>query len=203
MLALEVPEAEARRIAEAAADWIDSDTEPGPVGGRGRGLCRPATRPTGPATPCSPIPASCARVAGVTPALYRRLRPWLCALPTSDLSPININTLRPEQAPLLAMLAPGQLSLERRAAGARRRGPSTGWGNQIEFWRIEALSGLERAARRPAPAAAEDGLVHARRRGRASATRASTSTVLVDARLQPSRVVARAADRMSPGRQAT
>ena len=32
MQVLEVPEAEARRIAEAAADWADSDAEPGPGG---------------------------------------------------------------------------------------------------------------------------------------------------------------------------
>ena len=32
MQALEVPEAEARRIAEAAADWADSDSVPGPGG---------------------------------------------------------------------------------------------------------------------------------------------------------------------------
>ena len=56
-------------------------------------------------------------VAGMSPALYRRLRPWLCALPTSDLSPINLNTLSPEQAPLLAMLAPGQLGVERARGG--------------------------------------------------------------------------------------
>ena len=32
MIALEVPEADARRIAEAAADWVDSDRAPGPGG---------------------------------------------------------------------------------------------------------------------------------------------------------------------------
>ena len=32
MQVLDVPEAEARRIAEAAADWADSDTAPGPGG---------------------------------------------------------------------------------------------------------------------------------------------------------------------------
>src|SRR3546814_7765026 len=48
---------------------------------------------------------------GVTPSIYATLRPWICALPTSDLSPINVNTLRPDQAPLIAMLAPEQLSI--------------------------------------------------------------------------------------------
>ena len=70
-----------------------------------------------------------------------RLRPWLCALPTTELSPININTLLPEQAPLLAMLAPGQLGVERARRVLASR-PAAGWGNQIEFWRIDALRDL-------------------------------------------------------------
>ena len=116
MMALDVPEADARRIAEAAADWADSDADARPGRRPRMPPMRPARRPTAPATPCSPIRASCARSPAMTPALYRRLRPWLCALPVSDLSPINLNTLLPEQAPLLAMLAPGQL--ERRAGPA-------------------------------------------------------------------------------------
>ncbi len=53
-----------------------------------------------------PIRASCAWSTPVTPELYERLRPWICALPGTALLPINVNTLLPEQAPLLAMLAP-------------------------------------------------------------------------------------------------
>ncbi len=87
-------------------------------------------------------PGELRAVAGMTPEIYPRLRPWLCALPISDLSPININTLRPEQAPLLAMLAPGQLERRARRGGCSRRGRAAGWGNQIEFWRIEAMSDL-------------------------------------------------------------
>ena len=54
------------------------------------------------------------------------LRPWLCALPVTDLAPINLNSLRPDQAPLLAMLAPGQLDLDRARAIIVER-PSGGW----------------------------------------------------------------------------
>ena len=41
------------------------------------------------------------------PATYATLRPHLCALPSTDLSPINVNTLTEAQAPLLVMLSGG------------------------------------------------------------------------------------------------
>ena len=77
----------------------------------------------------------------MTPLIYDRLRPWICTLPNTDLSPINVNTLLPTQAPLLAMFAPGQLTTEaaRRVIEAR---PPDGWASQVEFWRTEALSEL-------------------------------------------------------------
>src|SRR3546814_17952454 len=78
---------------------------------------------------------------GVTPAIYATLRPWICALPTSDLSPINVNTLRPDQPPLIAMLAPEQLSIgdARRAIAAR---PLRGYDSGEDFWKSGALKGV-------------------------------------------------------------
>lgn len=188
MLALEVPEAEARRIAEAAADWIDSDSEPGPVGAEDAAYASGET-PYRTGNTLFADPGELRAVAGVSPALYRRLRPWLCAPPTSNLSPININTLRPEQAPLLAMLAPGQLSLERARQVLSNR-PSTGWGNQIEFWRTEALSGLNV----PLDVQLQPQLKTIWYTFDIAISVGDSrfdEQVLVDARLQPSRVVAR------------
>src|SRR3546814_12229556 len=50
-------------------------------------------------------------VAGVTPKIYARLKPWLCVLPVAEPVRLNVNTLAPAQAPLLAMLLPGELGL--------------------------------------------------------------------------------------------
>src|SRR3546814_2702054 len=78
---------------------------------------------------------------GGTPAIDAALRPGICALPTSDLSPINVNTLRPDQAPLIAMLAPEQLSIgdARRAIAAR---PLRGYDSVEDFWKSGALKGV-------------------------------------------------------------
>jgi general secretion pathway protein K len=188
MIALEVPEQDARRIAEAAADWVDSDAVPGPGGAEDEAYAAgPAPYRTG--NTLFADPGEVRVLAGMTPDIYARLRPWLCALPVSDLSPININTLGLDQAPLLAMLAPGQLGLERARQVLGRR-PAGGWSNQVEFWRIETMSELNV----PLDVQIQPQLktnwfaLDVRVRLMGSEYR---ENVLVDARLQPSRVVQR------------
>lgn len=188
MIALDVPESAARRIAEAAADWTDSDTVAGPVGAEDEAYAGgPAPYRTG--NTLFADPGEVRALSGMTPDIYARLRPWLCALPTNDLSPLNINTLSLEQAPLLAMLAPGQLGVERARQVLARR-PSGGWNNQVEFWRVETMSELNV----PLDTQVQTQLktswftMDVRVRLMGSEYR---ENVLVDARLQPSRVVQR------------
>jgi len=188
MQALRVPEGEARRIAEAAADWADSDAVPSP-GGAEDGAYGGGDSPYRTGNTLFADVGELGALAGMTPEIMTRLRPWLCALPTTELSPLNFNTLLPEQAPLLAMLAPGQLDVERarRVLAAR---PAGGWGNQIEFWRIDALRGLD------VPLEVQ---LQPQMRTRWFALDVTvaimdaefTESALLDARLQPSRVVAR------------
>ena len=188
MLALPVSEADARRIAEAAADWVDSDTVSSPGGAEDDAYAGgPAPYRTG--NTLFADPGEVRALAGMTPEIYARLRPWLCAMPTNDLSPININTLVVEQAPLLAMLAPGQISPDRARAILAQR-PSGGWGNQIEFWRVEAMSELNVPLDvRVQPQMKTSWFtLDVRVRLMGSDYR---ETVLVDARLQPSRIVQR------------
>ncbi len=183
-----VPGAEARRIAEAAADWVDSDHEPGPLGAEDRAYAA-LDQPYRPGNTLFAEVSELRAVAGVTPAIYARLRPLLCALPVTDLSPINVNTLMPDQAPVLAMLSPGGLSLaSARAAIAQR--PAGGWKNNADFWRSRAM-----AAVRPTAEAMSQVLLDTRwfaldltvRYGGAELE----ETALVDARFAPSRIAVR------------
>ncbi len=188
MIALQVPEADARRIAEAAADWVDSDRAPGPGGAEDETyMAGEAPYRTG--NTLFADPGEARLLAGMTAEIHARLGPWLCALPMTDLSPINLNTLSPAQAPLLAMLAPGQLDVERarRVLAAR---PAGGWTNTIEFWRIETMRDLVI----PLDVQLQPQL---RTQWFALDVRVAVGELLfeeaalVDARLQPSRVVAR------------
>lgn len=125
MRSLAIPEAEAAIISDSIADWIDTDSAPAPNGAeddsyQGRPVpYRTAGRLIG---DVSEIRA----VRGMTPQFYERLRPWLCALPAAQLSPLNINTLRPDQAPLLAMIAPTAIPVDRARALISSR-PALGW----------------------------------------------------------------------------
>ena len=128
-------------IATSAADWIDSDQSPIPGGaedGYYRGLETGYVPPNQLMISRSELRA----VNGVTPEYWDLLRPWVCTLPIAELSPINVNTLLPEQAPLLAMLIP-QANLDTRAAAAYlSRRPDTGWGSLPQFWSEPLLADL-------------------------------------------------------------
>lgn len=188
MRLLGVPESEARRIAEAAADWADSDTRPGPIGFEDSAYSGgPEPYRTG-NTLFADV-GELGELAGMTPEIMARLRPWLCALPVTNLSPININTLLPEQAVLLAMLAPEQMGVERARRILATR-PSAGWGSQVEFWRIGSLRDLNVPL---------DVQLQLQLRSYWFALESEVELMdselvqrsLVDARLQPSRLVAR------------
>ena len=140
MTLLDVPSQEANQIAVSLADWIDTDNVPGSGGAEDQyyaGLADPYLPPNRLIFDASELRA----VAGVTPDVYARLRPWICALPTTDLSPINLNTLSPEQAPLFAMLIPGQLTVERAKQFLLQR-PAGGYASSKEFFDLPGLQAL-------------------------------------------------------------
>lgn len=133
MESLQIDQGTSIRLSDAMADWIDSDDRPAPNGAEDQYYS------------ALPVPYRTAgrlivdvselrAVRDMTPAFYSRLRPWLCALPANTLSPINVNTLRPEQARLVTMLAPQLFPLDRvRALLAQR--PSAGYASAGDFLR--------------------------------------------------------------------
>lgn len=140
MRSIGVDQRVAQTVATSLADWIDSDSVPQPGGAEDETYAR-APMPYRTANRFMVDPSELRAVNGMTPALYTMVRPWICALPTSDLSPININTLLPGQAPLVAMLMPDRLSLDQARALLARR-PADGYGSTVQFWALPALAGL-------------------------------------------------------------
>jgi general secretion pathway protein K len=140
MRALDIPSNEAPAIARAAADWIDSDSEPLPGGAEDSAYQGYRTANT-----LMADPSELRAVAGVRPQVYTRLRPYLCALPVTDLSPININTLAPDRAALIAMLVPGlDPDRARRVLDDR---PPLGYDAVGRFWDEPALAAAPAQAR--------------------------------------------------------
>ena len=152
MRALGLPAAEAARIAGQTIDWIDSDNRPAASGAEddvylGRGEAGYRTGAT-----LMAEPAELLALEAMTPDAYRQIAPFVCTRPVAEALPLNINTLRPEQWPLLAALFEGDLGrvaidgilLARPAAGPRRRCLVAPWGPRPP-------RGRERLARRAWP----------------------------------------------------
>ena len=131
---------DAATVAAALADWIDSDSLPQPGGAEDEYYTQYA-RPYRAANRLMMDASELRAVAGVSPQLYATVRPWICALPVTDLSPINVNTLAPEQAPLVAMLIPGQLTIERARQMLAQR-PAGGYGSTVAFWNLATREDL-------------------------------------------------------------
>lgn len=135
-----VNEAEAAAIAAATADWIDSDLTESPLGAEDE-----AYRGKEPGyLPANTLMADVSElkaVRGVGPAQYARLRPWLCVLPVAEPQRINVNSLTPAQAPLVAMLWSERLNVAQvRSVLAAR--PADGYGSAVRFWQAPAFQGL-------------------------------------------------------------
>jgi len=133
MVMLGIMDGDAADIAESVADWIDSDSVASPRGAEDQYYLQ-QDKPYRTANALLVDVSELRTIKGVTADLFVRLAPWICALPTTDLSPININTLRPDQAILLAMLGktPSDLTPARQFLGRR---PELGYGSLNDFWR--------------------------------------------------------------------
>ncbi|OYY69731.1 type II secretion system minor pseudopilin GspK [Sphingomonas sp. 28-63-12] len=140
MVLIGLPTQTSAGIAAASADWIDTDSTPLPDGAEdgqydgGQTAYRTAN------TLVSDI-SELRAIAGVTPQIYAKLRPWVCAQPVAEPSRINVNTLLPEQAPLFAMLAPDRLTVDAARAMLLER-PAQGYTSTEAFWKLPALKGV-------------------------------------------------------------
>lgn len=144
MQALAIDPRQAQIVAASLADWIDTDAVPQPGGGEDE-VYLSLTQPYRAANRFMTDPSELRAVQGVTPALYGILRPWICALPISDLSPINVNTLLPQQAPLFVMLLPGKVTVEQARVWLAQR-PADGYGSLNAFWALPARAGITPSA---------------------------------------------------------
>ncbi|EOL0456060.1 type II secretion system protein GspK, partial [Escherichia coli] len=86
-------------------------------------------------------------IRGIDARLYRKLLPYVCVLPTSDLS-VNVNTLLDSQAPLLAALfltKPDSLPVTE----LLQRRPRTGWESVAAFLDAPPLKDIDTSAAMP------------------------------------------------------
>ncbi len=130
--AVSLPPARARALADALADWIDTDDAPGRAGAEDPAYLASGQPYRTAGTLLSEV-SELRAIKGFDAAVYERLRPHVCALPTTAPTPVNLNTLAADDALQLVALTEGRLSLQaaRQAIAAR---PGAGWPDVAAFW---------------------------------------------------------------------
>jgi general secretion pathway protein K len=173
---------EAAQIAATASDYIDSDNLPQKLGVEDSGKVRAANH-------LMADPSELRAVTGVTDRHYRLLSRWICALPNTELSEINLNTLLPEQSPLVAMIAPGSIDPQRARAALQQR-PTAGFNEPLDFWQLPGLAGIDLPSGAVGQTQLRTSFFILRARVESSDIDVR-ETALIDARATPARVIRR------------
>ncbi len=141
LAAVQIQDADAQAIADALVDWIDTDDR---VSDRGAEDFDYFGRTVPHRTPNTLIanPTELRALKGMTEDAYQRIRPYVCALPTSDLTVLNVNTLAVERAALLSAVV--GLGLDEDGASRVLEGrPRSGWPTPEAFFLAEGIGTLE------------------------------------------------------------
>ena len=138
--ALGLPTGISERIAGETADWIDADSSPR-IGGAEDSAYLAARPPYRAANAPMAEVEEMRALASMTPEIFALVAPHVCVLPDPVLLPLNVNTLRIEDAPQLAGLFEGRLSL-RQAEDVLMRRPSGGYGDISGFWNDAEIAAL-------------------------------------------------------------
>lgn len=131
-------------IAQSTRDWVDGDHTPQSSTGAEDSyyLARPVPYLSG--NTSMRDDSELRAVKGVNRAVQRRIQPYVCALPDSQLV-ININTLSVDQPELLSALFPGELPVDQ-ARDILLQRPLDGWESVDAFLADPMLANFKASA---------------------------------------------------------
>lgn len=131
----------AAAIAAQAVDWIDQDGRPVASGAEDAAYAN-APQPYRTSNTLMAEREEMLALAAMTPAIYARIAPFVCTRPVAEPNRLNLNTLSPEQLPLLMALFEGELTRASAEAALLAR-PRDGFETVDAFWTLEQISVLE------------------------------------------------------------
>ncbi len=138
LLSLDIPDNDVRILIASLIDWLDADST-ARLNGAETGYyasLRPAYRASGMAmVSVSELRA----VRGYSQQVYNQLSPLVCVRESPDAAILNVNTLKPEQAPLLSMVLSGLLEVDAADRVLSER-PIGGWASVEEFLETDAVA---------------------------------------------------------------
>lgn len=147
LLGLGISENEAEALTASATDWLDSDTRPLPRGAEDYDYAI-AEVPYRAANTLMADVSELTLVKGYTSEMRAVISPFLCVLPNSNPATINVNSLSPNEAPLIASLVAGQIDIAALQGMIASR-PAAGFETVGEFWQQNIFGGkaISQAAR--------------------------------------------------------
>jgi len=125
----------------ALADWIDSDSEPVTYGAEDSAYAAANVSQRPPNTLIGDI-SELRLVRGFTDEIVQTIAPAVCVRPTPRPATLNVNTMLPDQAVVLAAVFGADLPLSTAREVIRRR-PRGGWDGPDSFFFDPRVSGLE------------------------------------------------------------
>ena len=133
----------ALQLTAALRDWVDDDRQPLLNGAEDEVYM---AQSPGYLTGNQPLQdvSELRLLAGMDAALYQRLLPFVCALPEDALQ-LNVNTLQPAQAALLAAIFPAELTVSEARQLVQTRA-ATGWSSVAAFLSQPALQKASRSS---------------------------------------------------------
>lgn len=139
---------DARALSDGLIDWIDPNTEPRPGGAEDTAY---ASRNAPYRAANQPLSGEgdLGAVLGYTPQVREVIAPLVCARPGSASAVLNINTLRPADAPLLRAIYSDELALSATRRLIEER-PARGWDTVEAFENAGVLQAIPAERRRPA-----------------------------------------------------
>jgi general secretion pathway protein K len=141
LTAINISAGDSETIVGAVTDWIDSDSRPVARGAEDFDYTGgfPAYRTAN--TLISDI-TELRSIKGIDAEIFAAIRPFICALPSTNLSEININTLTQDKAALVTMIVGEAMKAETVATVLSDRPPS-GFDTLEAFWSSSAFEGIE------------------------------------------------------------
>lgn len=132
LASLEIDRSVQGALIDAAIDWMDSDEDRGASGAESNHYRREEPPREAANQPLQEV-GELRAVRGYDLEVYSTLAPYLCAHSPGELTPINVNVLTEEDAPIVRMLSDGRLDL-RPAAEIAAATPVSGWASSVAFW---------------------------------------------------------------------
>ena len=146
MIDLDMPASDANSLANALADWLDSDSSTR-QGGAEDAYYLTLSPPYRAANQSMKSSRELAAVQGYSKSLREALAPITCTLPETQPSRLNINTIRADQASLLRAMYSEALSLSAAERILSSR-PDQGWASVSDFEALPDIRAIPEGQKR-------------------------------------------------------